>query len=382
MSSNNIDKQIIDNMRTHYSGLMKVGATDFGGDILSKTIFDQINTDKSDGLTQTEIDAAIPNLDLYIKKTIEKDEYSAKTYFGETYTKAAEKTDKNSDKTVTEQIFENKLNETVDLIFKYAQEHPEDATLQKYASKLKEIKDSGNLILTNIEMDGVVALAQKGADGIDSILVDNRDIENIELTDELLQTILHELRHTMENDSINSKAEEIKAEKVSIELANKILGKETDEIMLDLHLTDFIRSYKGYAEASPGTFNIPENTGIAVWYWPNEVTMDENNRLTIRSNSLRSLDGAVIEDHVQFGDQKDENGNPLPVSAQRIITDKNGNVIFSRDYGDYDPEKKSFDYFHMYTEQRGLKGDIEARRQLEAIQLEASQNKKEEIPEN
>ena len=38
MSSNNIDPQILANMKTHYSGLMKVGTTDFGGDLMSKAI--------------------------------------------------------------------------------------------------------------------------------------------------------------------------------------------------------------------------------------------------------------------------------------------------------------------------------------------------------
>ena len=42
MSSNNIDKQILANMKTHYSGLMKVGATDFGGDFMSQIIFNMV----------------------------------------------------------------------------------------------------------------------------------------------------------------------------------------------------------------------------------------------------------------------------------------------------------------------------------------------------
>ena len=70
MSSNNIDPQIITNMRTHYLGLMKVGATDFGGDFMAKAVFDMVNTDKKDGLTQSEIDAAMPNIDQYIAKSI------------------------------------------------------------------------------------------------------------------------------------------------------------------------------------------------------------------------------------------------------------------------------------------------------------------------
>lgn len=354
MSSNNVDKQIIDNMRTHYSGLMKVGARDFGGDFMSKTIFDMVNTNKADGLTQEEIDAAMPNLDTYIAKSIEKDSFYAELHFGKSYTDAASKTDNTSDKTVSEQIIENNLNEAVEMIYTYAQQHPDDATIQKFASKLKEIKDNGKLILTNIEPAGVAGRAIKNEDGSDTLLIDNRDSMNNLTAEYLLQTLLHELRHTMETDDLNSKAEEVEAETISRELADKISGTKRYEEPLSY----FAQSYNGYAEASPGTYNIPQNTGIAVWYKPQEVTMDENNNLVIKSDPQPDLNGATIEEHVQFGNQKDENGNPIPVSAQRIIKDANGEVIFSMDYGEYNLKKRAFDYFKMHMEQIKLKEKI------------------------
>ncbi|MCR5265789.1 MAG: hypothetical protein K6E29_04255 [Cyanobacteria bacterium RUI128] len=355
MSSNNVDKQIIDNMRTHYSGLMKVGARDFGGDFMSKTIFDMVNTNKADGLTQEEIDAAMPNLDSFIAKSIEKDSFYAELHFGKSYTDAASKTDNTSDKTVSEQIIENNLNEAVEMIYTYAQQHPDDATIQKFASKLKEIKDNGKLILTNIEPAGVAGRAIKNEDGSDTLLIDNRDSMRNLTPEYLLQTLLHELRHTMETDDLNSKAEEVEAETISRELADKISGTKRYEEPLSY----FEQSYNGYAEASPGTYNIPQNTGIAIWYKPEDVTMDEeNNTLVIRSGAQPDLNDAVIEEHVQFGEQKDENGNPIPVSAQRVIKDKNRDVIFSMDYGEYDIRKKSFNYFKMHVEQIKLKERI------------------------
>ena len=355
MSSNNIDPQIIANMKTHYAGLMKVGATDFGGDFMSKTIFNMINTDKTNALTQEEIDVAIQNFDTFLAKSIENDSFYAELHFGKSYTEAAEKTDRTSGKTVSEQIVENNLNEAVEMIFEYAQQHPEDAIVQKFAEKLKEIKSNGKLILTNIETGGVAGRAIKNEDGTDTILIDNRDSLNNLTPEYLLQTLLHELRHAMESDVINSKAEEVEAETISRELADKISGK----VRFNEPISFFESNYNGYAEASPGTYNIPQNTGIAIWYKPDDIKMDkDNNTLIIKSGAQEDLNGAIIEDHVQFGDQKDENGNPIPVSAIRIIKDVNGEVIFSKDYGEYNLKKKSFDYHKMYMEQISLKQKI------------------------
>lgn len=355
MSPHNIDKQIIANMKTHYSGLMKVGATDFGGDFMSKAIFDMVNTDKTNGLTQSEIDKATPNLDSFIEKSIEKDSFYAELHFGQSYTDAASKTDASSSKTVSEQIVENNLNQALEQIFAYAQQHPEDETIQKFANKLKELQANNKIILTNIEDTEIAGRAIKNDDGTDTILIDNRDNMKNLTPEYLLQTLLHEVRHTLETDDINSKAEEIEAEIVSRELADKISGKKRFENPISY----FERGYTGYAEASPGTYNIPENTGIAVWYKPDEVTMDDqNNTLVIKSGAQDDLKGAVIEDHIQFGDKKDESGNPIPTSATRIIKDKDGNVIFTMDYGEYNTKKKSFDYHKIYMEQIKLKSKL------------------------
>ena len=355
MSSNNINQQIISNMKTHYSGLMKTGATNFGEDFMSKTIFDCVNTDKKDGLTQAEIDAAMANLDSYIMKSIEKDSFYAELHFGKSYTEAAAKTNPSSSKTVSEQIVENNLNDAVEMIFAYAKQHTEDTMVQKLSEKLREIQANGKLILTDIESGGVAGRAIKNDDGTDTILIDNRDSMSNLTTEYLLHTLLHELRHTLETDNINSRAEEVEAESVSRELADKITGKKRFEPSL----SEFEKSYGILAQASPGTYNIPQNTGIAVWYKPDDVTMDDNTHtLTIRSGQQEDLKGAVIEDKVQFGTQKDENGNPIPVSAQRIIKDKEGNIISTVDYGEYNTKKKQFNYFKVYQEQIKLKNQL------------------------
>lgn len=352
MSPHNIDKQIITNMKTHYSGLMKVGATNFGEDFMSKAIFDMVNTDKTNGLTQSEIKNATPNLDTYIQKSIEKDSFYAELHFGQSYTDAASKTDKTSSKTVSEQIVEQNLNQALVQIFTYAQQHPEDKIVQEFADKLKDLHSNNRIILTNIEDTGIAGRAIKNDDGTDTILIDNRDSMGNLTAEYLLRTLLHETRHTLENDDINSKAEEIEAETVSRELADKISGKNRFEIPI----SEFEQGYTGYAKASPGTHNIPKNTGIAVWYNPSDVVMDkETHTLLIKSDAQPDLKDAIIEDHVQFGDTKDEEGNPIPTSATRIIKDKDGNIIFEQDYGEYNSKKRSFDYHKMYMEQIKLK---------------------------
>lgn len=399
MSSNNIDSQILANMKTHYSGLMKVGTTDFGGDLMSKTIFDCVNTDKSNGLTQAEIDAGMQNLDSYIKKSVENDSFYAEIHFGKSYTEAASKTDKTSSKTVSEQIIENNLKTVINQIIEYATKHPDDERIQKYANKLQELVDNNKIVLTDIRRQGVAGRAYPNLDECDEILIDNHDSINNLTPEYLLQTLLHELRHTLETDTLNSKAEEVATEKEAREITKAILedisensnttkkldfirkkstalsnkfsavddlqetlmmqGQDRSHFMFQPSLEEFATAYSNIAEASPGTYNIPKNTGIAVWYTPSDVVMDkETHTLLIKSDAQPDLKDAIIEDHVQFGDTKDEEGNPIPTSATRIIKDKDGNIIFEQDYGEYNSKKRSFDYKKMYMEQIKLKMNL------------------------
>ena len=354
MSINDNMKQVISNMHTHYSGLMKEGTRDFGNDFVSKSIFNAVDTNHDGSLSQQEIDTAMPNLDSYIAKSIEKDDFYANLHFGKSYSESKAKTNPNSDKTVSEQIVENNLNEAVEKILSYAKAHPEDAVIQKYAQKLNEIVSAGKLILTDIEDSGVAGRANKDADGGDTVLIDNHDSMQNLTSEYLLRTLLHELRHTVETDNINSKAEEVETERTARELADKIGGKHR---WGEVSLSEFEESYRIYAEASPGTYNIPENTGIAVWYKPKDVTMKDN-KLVIKSDAQPDLKGAIIEDHVQFGEQKDENGNPFPISATRVIKDKDGKIISTIDYGKYDSKKRQFDYYKVHMEQIKLKNQL------------------------
>ena len=383
MSSDKIDKQILANMKTHYSGLMKVGATDFGGDLMSKTIFDCVNTDKTNGLTQEEINAGMPNLDLYIKKSIENDSFYAEIYFGKSYTEAAQKTDPNSNKTVSEQIVENNLKTAINQIIEYATKHPEDERIQKYADKLLELIKDDKITLTDIVRPGVAGRACTNLDGSDEILIDNHDSLNNLTPEYLLNTLLHELRHTLEIDTLNSKAEEVATEKEAREITKAILddiSKNSDTVktlefikkrrmalsnkfsavndleekliiqeqnrsnfMFQPSLEEFEEAYSDIAEASPGTYNIPQNTGIEFWYKPEDVQMDENNNeLVVKSAVQPDMKDIIIEDHVQFGPEKDEFGNAYPVSAKRIIKDKDGNVLSEIDYGQYYKEYRRF----------------------------------------
>lgn len=383
MSSNNIDPQILANMKTHYSGLMKVGTTDFGGDLMSKAIFDMVNTDKSNGLTQAEIDAGMPNLDSYIKKSLEKDSFYAEIHFGKSYTEAAQKTNPASNKTVSEQIVENNLKTAINQILEYATKHPDDERIQKYANKLQELVDNNKIVLTDIRRQGVAGRAYPNLDECDEILIDNHDSINNLTPEYLLNTLLHELRHTLETDTLNSKAEEVATEREAREITKAILddasentntskkldfirkkssalsnkfsavddlqetlmmqGQDRSHFMFQQSLEEFEAAYSDMAEASPGTYNIPQNTGVKFWYKPEEVKMDKNNNtLVVKSGVQPDMKDIIIEDHVQFGTEKDEFGNAYPVSAKRIIKDKDGNILSEIDYGEYYKKSRSF----------------------------------------
>ena len=205
---------------------------------------------------------------------------------------------------------------------------------------MRELVANNNLILTDIPDENVAGRAIKNSDMSDTILIDNHDSFSNFNPNNMVKTLLHELRHTMETDNLNSKAEEVEAELSANELTAKITGTSPKEINIEQWINE---GYRLYPEASPGTYNIPQNTGFTVAYKPEEVIMNENeNKLLIKSAPQDNMDGAVIEDYVEFGDKKDENGNPFPVSAKRVIKDKSGQIISTLDYGEYDYTKREF----------------------------------------
>ena len=359
MSENNINPEILKNMKIHYTGLLKEGIKTLGGDFMSESIFTSLDTDKNKSLSKAEIDAGLQNLDSYIKKSLEKDDFYADLYFDSSYTEGLKKVDKNSSKTPSEQIVDNNVQNAINLIMNYAKEHPEDSEIQKYANKLDELVKSGNLRLQDIDDSDSVAGRATKENNQDVILIDNKDIIGNLNGDNLLKTLLHELRHTLENDSINSKAEELEAETSSRRIAKKI----NPVPQWDNPIEHFLDGYNGYAEASPGTYNIPINSGIAVWYKPAEVTQKDN-VVIIKSEQQENLKQGHIEDHITFGNEKDENGNPLPISAVRNVYDSEGNIIFTQDYGEYDKEKKSFNYLKIKIEQMKLEINLNPQKKL------------------
>ena len=235
----------------------------------------------------------------------------------------------------------------------YAKEHPEDEEIQSYAKKLNEIIKNNNLKLVQIpNSDSVSGKADK-ENNLDVIYIDNKHVISNLNKNNILNVLLHELRHTMENDTINSKAEELEAETSARRIAKKI----NPEPQWNEPIKSFLGTYSFYAEASPGTYNIPKNAGIAVWYKPKEV-IEDNNTIIIRSDKLESINQGYIEDYITFGEEKDEFGNPLPVSAIRKIYDSNGNIITTQDYGEYDSENKKFNYYKIRMEQIKLENKL------------------------
>ncbi|MCQ2740322.1 MAG: hypothetical protein MJ237_08900 [bacterium] len=335
-------------MKTHYKGLLKAGVKDLGNNFMSKSIFNAFDTNSDSELSQEEIDAGMQNLDSFIEKSVEKDCIYADIHFGKSYTESAKNTNPNSNKTISEQIIENNLKQAITQIYAYAENHKDNELIQKLSNKLKQIEKAGGIKLMDIADSGVAGRAERNQNtGEDTILIDNHDsIKN--LTPEyLIQTLLHELRHTIEIDRLNSKAEEVEAETLSMDLAKEITGK----FIFNGSLSEFEKSYSWLPEASPGTYNIPENTGIVTYYKPEEVKINEDNTvLIIKSSPQADLDGATIEEQIQFGTEKDEQGNVIPISATHIVRDANGDIIYSSDYGEYDKKSHSFNNLKVKAE--------------------------------
>lgn len=353
MSENNISSEVQNNMRIHYTGLLKEGTKTLGSDFMAKSIFSSIDTNKDNILSNEEIEIGKENIDNYINKSVEEDNFYANLNFGKNYTEGLKNVDKNSTQTPSEQIIEQNLNFATNKILQYATEHPEDAEIQKYANKLREIINNGNLKLLEIPNSTSVAGRAEKENGEDVILIDNRNIIGNLNKNSVLQVLLHELRHTMEKDTLNSKAEELEAEETARRLAKKLNPVPQWNEPID----KFLDGYNVYAQASPGTYNIPVNTGISVWYEPKEV-IQKDNILTIKSDALEKLNQGHIEEYVTFGTEKDEDGNPFPISAIRKIFDADGNVISTQDYGEYNREKRAFNYFKVRMQQIKLENSL------------------------
>ena len=346
MTENNISPEVQKNMRIHYTGLLKEGAKTLGGDFMSESIFTAMDTNHDNVLSSEEIANGKKNIDVYINQSVAKDDFYANLNFGKSYTEGLKDINPSSKMTASEQIIENNLHFAVNKIFQYAKEHPEDAEIQKYAEELKDIIANGNLKLQEIPDSDSVAGRMKKENNQEVIIIDNKNVIGNLNKNSVLQVLLHELTHAMEKDTINSKAEELEAEKASRRISKKI----NPEPQWNEPIDNFLDGYTIYAEASPGTYNIPVNTGISVWYKPKEVVQDDN-LLTIKSDSLDKLNQGHIEDYVTFGPEKDEDGNPFPVSATRKIFDADGNAISTQDYGEYNREKRAFNYYGVRIEQ-------------------------------
>jgi hypothetical protein len=391
--NDNVEQQIIANMRTHFLPLLKDSVRTLGNSLAAKSVFSGFDTDKSGDLTQAEIDENLPNIDTILIQA-KKDDSEASDYFGEKYTQASKNVDKASNKTVSEQIFENNLKEVVAMIINYAKAHPDDEQVQIYAKKAEEMFASGNILLTDIEEKGAIGehIIDKES-GEQKILIDNFD--NLKSLDKnyMLQVLLHELGHAMSGDSLDSKQEESDVERVSRELISKITGieifkseqkpitpEDIDEALLSRdnrlkrfsailqkldtpkqllyfeNIDKFIEQYNSYPEVSP-SHGLPSNAGVALKYKPQEIRED-NNMLIITSSPLADMKGIKIEERITFGDAVDSDGKKIPVSAKRVYIDGDGVEIASVDYGEYDPKNRAFDNKKLVISQLSLESKL------------------------
>lgn len=336
------DVSILNNMHSHYSSLLKNNCRSLGADEISKSIFEKIDTNKSYELSQEEITVARPNLKTIIAEIACKYTSLINNIFGEKYSQQLEKANNNPtikdiNNTYSEEVNSShkiilqNLQDAANKIKEFAKNHPENNRIQKIASNLDVIMK--NIQVTN-EDKGYIA---ETITGDNKIIFNATSFENLD-PDNLLKNFLHELAHYIDGDELSSIAEELDVEAFAIETTEDILGTTFIENKEE-YLTEFKERYNynrtsNYGESSPGYNGIPINAGFVI---KNDiVSIEQNKNSTVITSDFA---GWKQEHKVIMGENKDKNGNPLPIYAEKVIyTDDGSEIKFI--YSDYNEDRK------------------------------------------
>ncbi len=335
-----IKPQILTNMQTHYGSLIKAGATGLGNDEMSKSIFGKFDTNGDRTISADEINANNVNIQQVLSEVAMQFKDLASKFFGNNYTeqlKKAEETqtnppnEQNNGNNSSEKVILQNIQDAHQKILKYAEAHPEDTRIQEYAQKLQELE----LSVTSKDADFVAETIS----GDKSITFSAKTLENLD-PNTVLKNLLHEVGHYVNGDELSSIPEEIDVESFAIDTAENITGQKIVENKEE-HINEFASRYESgmssnYGKYSPGYNGIPINAGFTINNEIKEVhTNQEGNATTIISD----FSGWRQEHHVSFGEEKDADGNPYPISAKETIFPEDGQQLTSV-YSNYDKDRK------------------------------------------
>ncbi len=311
-----INSKFFQNVQNHYGSLIKAGATSFGKDEMSISIFNKIDTDKDGIISQKEIDAVKSSIGQIIGEAI----------IGASKAKTMSR--------VQEKVLNDDIQTAYNKVLEYAKNHPEDERIQQYAKLAKEMMQNGKIQAGSIPQEHTAGIYDADTSAI------TLDFDEYKNSDQVLVILLHELGHAIGKDGLDSISEEKDVESYAREIAAKITGKSKEEIS-DISIDEFLQPYKdsNYPQSSPGYDGIPKNAGITIDYEIQSVEHEGNN-YKIKSGPIEN--GRYIETVIIMGKNTDSEGNLLPESVQQHLYDSTGNNIETTLFSEYDSEQRCF----------------------------------------
>jgi len=206
-------------------------------------------------------------------------------------------------------------------IINYAKEYKDDKEIQKYAEALIKLGQNGKISTSySNELTAEVLPDDNMCDNINNseikFYIPSEENFNYKL---LMRTMFHELHHYIKEDGICGKKTEEKAENVGIEEAEKVLGTKIFKNK-EQHINDFIKLYKnkylytaGYGPSEK--LKLPINSGLYTNQEIHSVDWNKNKDICVVKLKPEDENYSVSQKIIiKYGNKKDLNGNPLPLS--------------------------------------------------------------------
>ena len=318
---------IVKNMTLHYSSLIKKGCNNLGSDKISKSIFAQLDLDKSGKLDKEEIANSKETLSEIITNIAQKYKKELSKLFGENYSETLSKAENNPEienkLKPSEKVLHQNIQDAHEEIINYSNNNPEDKQLQEYLANSKNVKfklcDASDKEFKDQAdfAQNIAAVAKVSKEEIKF----NKTIINLDKT-QTIKYLLHELGHYSNGDDLDSVTEEKAVERYAVETTEKITGEELVKDK-DEYIEKFGKIYsdQGYPDHSPGYSGIPKNSGIMI---NGDIeTIDKNGNQT---KIVSDLYGDKYEYEITMGNEKDAQGNPYPEDTNLTINKSDGDI--------------------------------------------------------
>ena len=328
--------QTVENMFNYYSEFLKSKYQVPHDDKITISLFQKLDKNRDRDIDITE------QMDLYnaIEQLNKQGTYQKEinNMFGDSYTEATQTNKKNRNQAQAERVIQTNINKVLNKIQEYANQHPEEEQIQKYANKIDKFKSKINVVRSDNPVIGYFDFKTQ------SINI-NANITNNLNEAYLAKLLIHETTH-IDGDALSSQAEELNAEQTGIEIAEKIYNTTLVENKEE-YLNKFIKPYQqgnlpegvsGNAEYSPGYGGVPTGAGIEVEGEIQSVQQNENNYVI----KTRNKDDNTHEEYrINMKDKKDKNGVGYAESASVIVEYSDGDTE-AYEYSDYDKKHRYF----------------------------------------